>query len=83
MRGFVEWIEGLRATLKPGTIKHTVQSFNMTKGDKSAFKVFMTINIKAQTIDGQAIDTTTSEEWSIDLTVDLKVIITERLSKTI
>ena len=41
--GFVEWIEGLRATLKPGTIKHTVESFNMTKGDKSAFKVFMTI----------------------------------------
>ncbi|QFT13210.1 NAD(P)H-dependent oxidoreductase [Vibrio sp. THAF190c] len=81
--GFVEWIEGLRATLKPGTIKHTIQSFNMTKGDKSAFKVFMTINIKAQTIDGQAIDTTTSEEWSIDLTVDHKVIITERLSKTI
>ncbi|MGR5559355.1 hypothetical protein ACQKQC_24070 [Vibrio fortis] len=55
----------------------------MTKGDKSAFKVFMTINIKARMYDGQMIDTTTSEEWSIDLTVDHKVIITERLSKTI
>lgn len=81
--GFVEWFEGLRTTLKPGTIKHVVEAFKITKGDKSAFKVFMTINVKAQTVDDELIDTTTSEQWSIDLTVDHKVIITERISKTL
>lgn len=79
--GFVEWIEGIRKVLKPGTIKHTVTDMVIEKGTKSAHKVLMTLNVTAETLQGGQIDITTREQWAIDLTNDHKVIITERLSK--
>ncbi|WED23814.1 NAD(P)H-dependent oxidoreductase [Vibrio sp. JC009] len=81
--GFVEWMEGLRKVLKPGTVKHTVSDLTVQKGTKSAHKAVMTLNVKAETLDGQEINVTTNEEWSMDLTNDRKVIITERISRKI
>lgn len=81
--GFVEWMEGVRKVLKPGTVKHTVTDLVVQKGTKSAHKVLMTLNVKAETLDGQHIDVNSNEEWSIDLTNDRKVIITERISKRV
>jgi len=81
--GFVEWIEELRKVLKPGTIKHTVEDLRIEKGTKSAHKAIMRLNVKAETVTGEQIDVTTNEEWSIDLASDRKVIITERVSRTL
>ncbi|MDG3086387.1 NAD(P)H-dependent oxidoreductase [Vibrio hannami] len=81
--GFVEWMEGVRKVLKPGTVKHTVTDLAVQKGTKSAHKVLMTLNVKAETFGGEQIDITTNEGWSIDLTNDRKVIITERISKRV
>lgn len=81
--GFVEWMEALRQKLKPGTIKHSVESLEITKGSKSAFKALMKLNVSAQTFSGEEISQTTDEQWSIDLTVDRKVIISERISRTL